>query len=363
MMKLPIIAQLIVVLACAGCRPADEITTYTEQRTTPPREPLNVAELADSLDHFLTAMVRQDDTVYFFKMSGKAPAIRRQHDAFLKFIGGMTKGDTEAKPLHWELPGGWTEKGPTEMRLETITVSDESGNLEIAVSSLPMSGEWDDFVEANVNRWLGQLGQGQLSKQKILNLTKPVETKAGSATVIELAGIQQATPSMNPHTGTEMAASKPAEPTEKPAASTEIADLSLEAPEGWQPGRVSAMRKAAYMITDGDQQAEFTLIDLPTRGGVQITDVMANVQRWAAQVGVPVDDKLAELIQKTKIDGIEGSTVRLAGPETTNPRQAMLAAMVVHGEKVWFFKLMGPAQLVERESGNFSKLLDSVKFK
>lgn len=362
-MKFPLFTSVIVALACAGCQPADEITTYTEQRTTPPREPLNVAELADSLDHFLTAMIRHDETVYFFKMSGKAPAIRRQHDAFLKFLGGMTKGDSEAKPLKWELLEGWTEKGPSEMRLETITVPDEGGDLEIAVSSLPMSGEWDDFVEANVNRWLDQLSQGHLSKQKILNLTKPVETQAGPATVVELAGIQQAMPSMNPHTGTEMAATKPTEPTEKPAASTEIADMSLEAPEGWQPGRVSAMRKAAYTISDGDEQAEFTLIDLPTRGGAQITDVMANVQRWAAQVGLPVDDKLAELIQKTKIDGIEGNTVQLVGPETVNPRQAMLAAMVVQGEKVWFFKLMGPAQLVERESGNFSKLLASVKFK
>jgi hypothetical protein len=361
-MKLFAVVFAILILACAGCQPADEITTYKESRTTPPREPLNVSELADSLDHFLTAMVRQDDTVYFFKMSGKAPAIRRQHDAFLKFIGGVAKGDSEAKPLEWELPDGWSEKGPSEMRLETIVVPDESGNLEIAVSSLPMSGEWEDFVEANVNRWLGQLSQGQLSKQKILNLTKPLETKAGPATIIELAGVLQTTTPMNPHAGAETTTSKPAAPSE-PASQTEIADLSLEAPQGWQPGRVSAMRKAAYTITNGDQQAEFTLIDLPTRGGAQITDVMANVQRWAAQVGVPMDDKLAELVQDTKIDGIEGSLVRLVGPETANPRLAMLAAMVVQGEKVWFFKLMGPAQLVERESGNFSKLLDSVKFK
>jgi hypothetical protein len=362
-MKLSAIGLVIVVFALAGCQPADEITTYTQQRTTPPREPLNVPELADTLDHFLTAMVRQDDSVYFFKMSGKAPAIGRQRDAFLKFIGGVSKGDSEAQPLKWDLPPGWTEKGPSEMRLATITVPDEGGNLEIAVSSLPMSGEWDDFVEANVNRWLGQLSQGHLTKQKILNLTKPVETAAGPGTIIELAGILQTTTPMNPHAGGEVATTEPANTSPPAESQTEIADLSLEAPKGWQPGRVSSMRKAAYMITDGDQQAEFTLIDLPTRGGAQITDVMANVQRWAAQVGVPVDDKLAELVEDTKIDGIEGSMVRLVGPETANPRQAMLAAMVVHGEKVWFFKLTGTAQLVERESGNFGKLLDSVKFK
>jgi hypothetical protein len=362
-MKLSAIGLVIVVFAFVGCQPAEEITTYTQQRTTPPREPLNVAELAETLDHFLTAMVRQDDTVYFFKMSGKAPTIRRQRDAFLKFIGGVSEGDSETKPLKWELPEGWAEKGPSEMRLATISVPDEGGNIEIAVSSLPMSGEWDDFVEANVNRWLGQLSQGHLTKQKILNLTKPMETAAGPATIIELAGVLQTAMPMNPHAGGEMASTKPAVQSQQPATQAEITDLSLEAPEGWQPGRVSAMRKAAYMITDGDEQAEFTLIDLPTRGGAQITDVMANVQRWAAQVGVPVDDKLAELVEDTKIDGIEGSKVRLVGPATAKPQQAMLAAMVVRGEKVWFFKLVGTAPLVERESGNFGQLLDSVKFK
>jgi hypothetical protein len=123
------------------------------------------------------------------------------------------------------------------------------------------------------------------------------------------------------------------------------------------------MRKAAFVIADGDQQAEFTLIDLPASGGAQITDVMANVQRWAAQVGLPVDDKLAGLVEKIEIDGTEGSFVNLVGPAGTNPRQAMLAAMVVRGGKVWFFKLFGAAPLIESETENFRKLTDSVKFK
>ena len=114
---------------------------------------------------------------------------------------------------------------------------------------------------------------------------------------------------------------------------------------------------------DEESQAEFTVIDLPSSGGAQITDVMANVQRWAAQVGLPIDDKLAELEEEIDIDGTKGSFVNLVGPESTNPRQAMLAAMVVREEKVWFFKLFGAAALVERETENFRKFVDSVKFK
>jgi hypothetical protein len=94
-----------------------------------------------------------------------------------------------------------------------------------------------------------------------------------------------------------------------------------------------------------------------------MTDVTANVQRWAAQVGVPIDDKLAGFIEKTEIGGTEGNYVKLVGPEDATPRQAMLAAMVVRGEKVWFFKLTGDAAVVEKEVDNFRKFLASAQFK
>jgi hypothetical protein len=351
-----------------GCQPREEISTYSTERTSPPREPFNSAEVADQLDRTLAAMLPLGDTVYFFKIASKTPAVSRHREAFTNFLTGVGKGNSPDKPLKWQFPEGWTEKGPTEMRLATIVIPDEGGPLEIAVSSLPLSGTWEEFVALNVNRWLGQLSQGELRRQTILNLTKQVPTATGPATVIELAGVLKETMPMNPHGGMS-AASPPSAPATTPPSTTPAvsapanAEFTFDTPEGWQPGRVSSMRKAAFMIVDGDSQAEFTAIDLPSRGGAQITDVMANVQRWAAQVGVPIDDKLADLVEKSEIDGNEASFVKLVGPEGANPRQAMLAAMVVRGEKVWFFKLVGAAALVERESENFSKFLVSVQFK
>jgi hypothetical protein len=91
-----------------------------------------------------------------------------------------------------------------------------------------------------------------------------------------------------------------------------------------------------------------------------MSDVTANVQRWAAQVGVPIDDHLAKLVEEIDIDGTKGSYVKLVGDDSG---QAMLAAMVVKGEKVWFFKLTGAAKLVEAQAENFHKFIDSTKFK
>ena len=353
----------VLLVSCVACQPQEEISTYTVERTSAPREPFVAAEVADQLDRTLAAMLPVGDTVYFFKLAAKAPAVERHRDAFNEFIAGVSKGDSETKPLNWKLPAGWTEKGPSEMRLETVVIPDEVGDIEIAISTLPMSGSWEDFVAANVNRWLGQLSQGELPRQTILNLTKEVKTPAGLATVIELAGVMKDTMPMNPHGGSaaKPTATKPPAAVEPPAKSTSSA-ITYEAPASWKQGPASPMREATYFVGDNDKPAEFTLSGWPA-GATQMTDVTANVQRWAAQVGLPIDDKLAGLIEKTEIGGTEGNYVKLVGPEDATPRQAMLAAMVVRGEKVWFFKLTGDSAVVEKEADNFSKFLASVRFK
>jgi hypothetical protein len=124
------------------------------------------------------------------------------------------------------------------------------------------------------------------------------------------------------------------------------------------------MRKAAFNVVDGDQQAEVTVIDLPEAGGAQISDVTANVQRWARQVGLTgLDDgALEKLVQETTIDGATGSYVALLGPEEAKRPVGMLAVMVVRDEKVWFFKLFGDRSLVEKQQDAFQTFLHSVRF-
>jgi hypothetical protein len=358
---LPSFCALLALAACVSCKPSDEIQTYTVERTSPPKEPFVAEEVANQLDRMLTAMLPVGDQVYFFKLVGKKPVVDRHREEFLAFVGDVASGTDADKPITWTLPSGWTEKGPTEMRLNTVVVPDEIGNLEIAISSLPKSDNWDDFVASNVNRWLGQLSQGELPRQTILNLTKPLKTEAGVATVIELAGVMKETmPMMNPHAGAP-ANQAPAAAPQVPAvdAPPRSGAVSFEVPAGWEKGPDSPMREATYLVSDGDSRAEFTLSGWPAAPGSQMSDVTANVQRWATQVGVPVDDNLAKLVEDIDIDGIKGNYVKLVGPGSG---QAMLAAMVVKGEKVWFFKLAGAAQLVESQVGNFRKFVDSVKF-
>ncbi len=357
-----LILSLPLLLICVACQPTEQISTYEVERTTPPLAAFDPQEVADQLDHTLAAMVPQGETVWFFKLTGKGSAIDRHREEFTKFLTGLKPSESSDKPVKWDLPKDWTERGPSEMRLATLLIPDPKGDLEISVSSLPLADSWEDFVMANVNRWLGQLGQGPLSRQKILNLTKSMKTAAGPATVIELAGVMKASPAMNPHGGiaSQTAEKSSAEEPVAPPATSE--ELTYKAPPDWQPGQTSAMRKAAFRLADADRQAEVTVITLPAAGGPQVTDVQANVERWAGQVALPADTDLAKLIEPITIDGTPGSYVRLMGPEAAEPRLAMLAAMVVNGEKVWFFKLFGETQLVDSQTQAFREFVESVQF-
>jgi hypothetical protein len=67
----------------------------------------------------------------------------------------------------------------------------------------------------------------------------------------------------------------------------------------------------------------------------------------------------------TSCDRDEIRTYRAPRDETApagKPNQRLLAAILPHGERTWFFKLMGPAQEVEQYKGAFDRFIKSVRF-
>ena len=353
-----------------GCQQREGVATYTTKHESASRSPTDFPALARQLDHTLAAILPQGDQAWFFKMAGPAPAVERRREDFLAFLKTVAPAATAGAPPTWQLPEGWEEKGASQMRVATLVVPDDGaadggadgGPLEIAVSSLPLTDDWDDFLERNVNRWLGQLGQGPLAGATIKKLIEEVATAAGPATVIELAGMSKDSSRGNPHAG--MTATIPLQTSQPPSQQSGEGPLVFDTPAAWQPGRISTIRKAAFNVVDGDQRAEVTVIDFSVAGGAQITDVAANVQRWARELGLTgLDDTaLAKLVQETTIDGATGSYVALLGPEDAERPEGTLAAMVVRDEKVWFFKLKGDRSLVERQQDAFQSFLRSVRF-
>jgi len=379
---------LALLLPLAGCQPREQIDSYSVPRTTAPRQPVDPLVVREQLDATLVAIVPVGNEAWFFKITDKLVAVERQKEAVLEFLTALSTEDgEEGTQLTWELPDDWQESTePVPMRLATLLVPDVAGPMQLAVSTLPLSGEWDGFLVRNVNRWLEQLAQSPLPSAKVLELRQEVSTPIGIATVFHLLGVDQTAASRDPHAGLH---SHGASPPSTPPSTTESTEpeatgtpstgdqtisyseeptenpyFTFDVPEDWQPGRTSGMRKAAFVIQDGEQQGEVTVIDLPVSGGDQVTDVLANVQRWAGQVGMEVDDAALEaMIEEITIDDLSGSYVNLVGPDELERPLSMLTAMVERDDRVWFIKLMGDRDLVAQQADVFREFLDSFRFK
>lgn len=135
---------------------------------------------------------------------------------------------------------------------------------------------------------------------------------------------------------TPTAEAKPASPLASMAApvSADAATIAWEVPAGWErvPGE-KPMRFATFRRT-GQTNEEIAVSQFPGDVG----GVLANVNRWRAQVGLgPISD--ADLPEETKTfdnGKLKGYTMRLKGEP-----QHMLAAIIPEPEanRTWFVKV------------------------
>ncbi|MBI1747874.1 MAG: hypothetical protein HYR55_15000 [Acidobacteria bacterium] len=132
--------------------------------------------------------------------------------------------------------------------------------------------------------------------------------------------------------------------------------LRYTVPEGWQEeANPEGMRAAAFKMVDGNQTIEITIVPLSGSAG----GLFQNVNRWRGQVGLdPIrEDELTQQIKQIDIAGTRASYIDLGGPE-----QRILAVVLVRNDQTWFFKLQGPADLVERQKAAFEAFVRSVKY-
>lgn len=396
--------------AAVGCSEKAKITTYEQPATEPLRSVVDVAEVKAGTDHMLAAIVAEPAAdpqagggqAWFFKLVARGEGLDPLRKSFDEFLASV-KLSGDGKPPTWTLPAGWVEKSASAMRAATIEVPYEGKTLELAVSSLPLGGEWSEYVARNVARWVDQLQQAPLTDAEIGKLVKEKPTADGKATFIELVGVMKPMsgampgggqmPAGHPPIGdagtaaADVAAEAPAgttptTPSAPPVAggtppmamppmgggggtpATEMprpAEFTYEAPEGWQPGVMSMMRKAAFNVVDGDQKAEITVMPFPATG--MMGDPVAQAQRWAGQVGLTMSvDEVKAAAKPATISGLEGESFELLGPEDAAKPMGILAAMAKQGDQVWFFKMTGDRQLVEAQRESFNKFIESIKF-
>ena len=136
--------------------------------------------------------------------------------------------------------------------------------------------------------------------------------------------------------------------------------LRWTAPAEWKQQPVSGMRIGSFTVPGaGGAAADVSVISFPGTGG----DDLANVNRWREQVNLPpvAAEGLSSQLQSlnepagTFFFSDQGGT---AGGDKAPSR--LLGAWLRQSGRVWFFKMMGPAELVGAQKDNFLAFLKSV---
>ena len=311
--------------------------------------------------------------------------------------------------LQYKLPTTWQEAAPGEMRAASFRVAGKDGK-QADVSVIPLPGLAGSDLD-NVNRWRGQVGLASVSEVELATLAQPVEiagqaaklyeqsgTNAGSgdksrilaaitrrdgvawffkmtgddglvaeqkAAFIEFlktvsfsaAGAQaQLPPSHPPIDGGSMMA--PA----GPAASSGQAKPNWEVPSGWKEISGGQFLVAKFVLAGAaNTQASVNVSMSPGDGG----GMLANVNRWRGQLGLgpEAEADLAKDLQTLDLSGAKGTLSDISGQDArTGTKARLLAVVVPRSGETWFYKLMGDAQIVEREKDAFMKFVQSVKY-
>ena len=206
--------------------------------------------------------------------------------------------------------------------------------LELTVIAL---GREASSVLANVNRWREQMGLAHVDEARLPESTRPFVTAdrtPGTLVSLSTGG------GSAPHAA-------PAAPAPRP--------FQYAVPDGWQEVTAQGMRAASFRIAAEEQMADVSVVPLAGAAG----SLLGNVNRWRGQAGLePIGD--AELARDSRdfdFNGTLAKYVAIQGPDSH-----ILAIVLVRDGKTWFFKLQGPARLVERQRPAFDTFVRSIRF-
>jgi hypothetical protein len=288
------------------------------------------------------------------------------------------------------VPSNWEAQPLTQMRRASFLVRGENGVT--ADISFVVLGPAAGNILDNVNRWLGQLAQPPITDEKLKSMIQPLATPRGNVAVVDLSGqpengdaskdgriigamatdesgttffkmrgnaalvgaekenfLKWVSASRAPASTSSTAAAN------QPPANSDKPEIKWEVPPGWSPAPASAMRYASFTAEKNGEKADISVVTFPGDGGGDVE----NVNRWRQQIGLPAVG--AELLQ-SMITPVHAGDIHLDTIDMAGASARVLAAWTRHNGRAWFFKLTGPANIVEEEKPRFAAFLQSIRF-
>ncbi len=149
------------------------------------------------------------------------------------------------------------------------------------------------------------------------------------------------------------------QPAEQGAPTT--AEVQWTAPQGWDEQAASGFRKGSYLVHGPDgKTADVSVISFPESAG----GLLANVNRWRNQLKLAPISNESAAGKPISVGGRDIFFVDLVSEQPIAPdgsKSRILGGIFPLPGQTWFFKMMGPDQVVESQRDGFRQFLESVK--
>lgn len=344
-------------LCVAGCNKEPEIASYDVPRDSSP-------------SRMIAAIVPRESQAWFIKATGPEAAMEGLADDLRQFVSSIELPTDEPNAIKWNTPEGWTEGKPRAMREATLVTPGDAA-IELAISKLGYDGNTDEYLLANVNRWLGQLGLEPAEKIGEAKGVEIIDLDDGQAWLLDAVGQMDASSmrppmmsgnapnrSTTPPSATPPSATPPRATPPPAAPPTAEASLSFDAADEWKELPRGSMGSRSYQVGEGAEAVVIKFSDYPPVG--MMADPLMNINRWRGQLGASdlEQEDLKEQTETVAIADTEGILTEIVAPDDS---QAMLAAMAKHKDRVWFFQLTGGVDAVQAQREMFVDWIDSVE--
>ena len=306
-------------------------------------------------DRMLGAIVPSGSDAWFFKLSGDKNAVAIERESFLELIESVTFDDPLSSPK-WKLPKGWKrlpDDAPENTsgmfkRFATLTIPSGDEHLEVTVTHLPMpEDDSDEFMLANFNRWRGQLQLTPIDVRQLKKTTLKIPLEGTEATFVDILGTAAQQGMAAPRARSTPVAERSRGDSPDPV------DPTFKVPDGWMRSSGVPFSKFSFEVTDGGQNALVTVSPL------QDSELLANVNRWRAQLGLGsiMQKELDEQVKRIKLGDVTAKYLQVEG-ET----QTILVVIAVNEGTTWFIKLKGDRELAEKQKEKFEEFVKSFRF-
>lgn len=299
-------------------------------------------------------------------------------------------------PIKYQLPEGWQEKSPSDMRVASFAAPGSNGqSADISVIPLPVVGRDLELV----NMWRSRVQLPATSDPDAVNQARPVAIGAEQGRLFEfvseqpgagkscqrllvatltrgtmswffkIAGEDACVTSQKGKflqflKSISFAENVPAPMVDAPPTQNETANSNSiwTIPSGWQSQPPSQFLLAEYSISGSNgAKAEVNVAELDGEGG----GLLANVNRWRGQLGLDAigENDLPQFTQSLDVPGGKATLVDFAGVDAkTSTPTRLIAVVVSENGQTWFYKLMGNERTVAQQKNAFTKFIQSANY-